>query len=211
LTLPDPPVLLITDRHMAEAPITDLVAAAVDGGCRWILIREKDLADDALAALVREIRDRTHRESPVISVSGSAATAVAAGAAGVHFSQTLATAAEIASARTLLRRHALIGVSAHGRAEALAAQDNGADYVSMSPVYLTDSKPGYGPALEPAGFRRETGDLTIPALALGGISAGRLAAVKNAGAAGAAVMGSVMRAADPADAMRRLIDAWRAA
>ena len=104
MTLPDPPVLLITDRHMAEAPIADVVAAAVDGGCRWILIREKDLADDALAALVQQIRDRTHRENPVISVSGSAATAAAAGAAGVHFSQTLATDAEIASARTLLRR-----------------------------------------------------------------------------------------------------------
>lgn len=211
MTLPDPPVLLITDRHMAGSPIAEVVVAAIDGGCRWILIREKDLADDALAALVRQIRDRTLCKNPVISVSGSADSAAVAGAAGVHLPQRLARAGEIKSARTLLGPDALIGVSAHNRAEATAAQDHGADYVSMSPVYLTDSKPGYGPALEPEGFRREAGDLAIPVLALGGISPSRLAAVKKAGAAGAAVMGSVMRAADPADAMRRLVDAWRSA
>ena len=82
-------------------------------------------------------------------MSGSADSAAAAGAAGVHLPQRLATAGEIKSARTLLGPDALIGVSAHNRAEATAAQDHGADYVSMSPVYLTDSKPGYGPALEP--------------------------------------------------------------
>jgi len=211
VTLPDPPVLLITDRHMAGSPIAEIVVAAIAGGCRWILIREKDLADDALKVLIRQILDRTLCENPAISVSGNADSAAAASAAGVHLPQRLATAGEIKSARTLLGPDALIGVSAHSRAEATVAQDHGADYVSMSPVYLTESKPGYGPALEPEGFRRETMGLAIPALALGGISPGRLAAVKKAGAAGVAVMGSVMRAADPADAMRRLVDAWRAA
>jgi thiamine-phosphate pyrophosphorylase len=211
LTLPDPPVLLITDRHMAKTPVADVVVAAVGSGCRWVLIREKDLADRALEALIRQIRDRSHRENPLVMTSGSAGTAATAGAAGVHLPQQLATMKEIASARTLLGPDALIGVSAHTRAEASAAQDHGADYVSMSPIYLTDSKPGYGPALEPEGFRRETRGLTIPALALGGISPGRLAAVKEAGAAGVAVMGSVMRATDPAGTMRSLIDAWRAA
>ena len=196
---------------MAVMPIADVAAAAVGGGCRWLLIRETDLDGDALTALVEAIRDRTHRQHPVISISGSAETAAGAGADGVHFPQRLAVAREIEAAREVLGPDALIGVSAHTRAEAAAAQDHGADYVTMSPVYLTGSKPGYGPALGPAGFRRETMDLAIPALALGGISCGRVTAVRNAGAAGVAVMGSVMRAADPADAMRRLADAWRTA
>ena len=196
---------------MAATPLADVVAAAVDGGCRWVLIREKDLGSAALKALIQQIRERTHRENPVVAMSGNARTAADAGAAGVHFPQRLATAEAIASARAVLGPDAPIGVSAHNSAEAGTAQEHGADYVTMSPVYLTDSKPGYGPALEPGGFRREIRDLTIPALALGGISPGRLAAVKKAGAAGAAVMGSVMRATDPADAMRRLIAAWHAA
>jgi thiamine-phosphate pyrophosphorylase len=91
----------------------------------------------------------------------------------------------------------------------MAAKAAGADYITLSPVFLTDSKPGYGPALDPDGFHAIAKALDVPALGLAGITARNAPAVRDAGAAGIAVMGDIMRADDPATAMSALIDAWR--
>ena len=73
----------------------------------------------------------------------------------------------------------------------------GADYVTLSPIYQSASKPGYGPPLGLDAIKRAA-QIGIPILALGGIAASNAAATMNAGAAGVAVMGSVMAAEKPA-------------
>jgi hypothetical protein len=84
------------------------------------------------------------------------------------------------------------------------------DYVTLSPVFPTATKPGYGPALGPAGAARAAGPVRW--LALGGIdSPGRAAACAGAGAAGIAVLGAVMRASDPERVARELATAFAAA
>jgi hypothetical protein len=84
------------------------------------------------------------------------------------------------------------------------------DYVTLSPVFPTATKPGYGPALGPAGAARVAGP--VPWLALGGIdSPSRAAACAGAGAAGIAVLGAVMRASDPERVVRELATAFAAA
>ena len=95
--------------------------------------------------------------------------------------------------------------------EAAAA---GADYVTLSPVFATGSKPGYGPALgveslEAAAARLRPAGCRL--LALGGVNAETIGACRKAGADGAAVMGAVMAAADPAAAVAALIAAWASA
>src|SRR6266849_4413753 len=89
----------------------------------------------------------------------------------------------------------LIGVSTHGPEEAAAQLKAGADYVTLSPIFLTASKPGYGPAVGldalAAAARLSPGAV----IALGGINADNLAACLAAGARGIAVMGEIMRAA----------------
>ena len=89
-----------------------------------------------------------------------------------------------------------------------AAAAAGADYVTLSPIYLTDSKPGYGPALGIEALRAAAGH-GIPVLALGGITVATAAACVAAGADGVAVMGEVMRADDPARIVRDLVEALR--
>ncbi|MEM9682514.1 MAG: thiamine phosphate synthase, partial [Pseudomonadota bacterium] len=114
----------------------------------------------------------------------------------------------VAQCRKRLRDDAVIGVSCHSSQEAETAQALGADYITMSPVFLTESKPGYGPALGPDRLGEITRALDLPVLGLGGIDAETVPDIRNSGAAGFAVMGGIMRADDPMAAVERLAAAW---
>lgn len=208
MTLPEPPILVITDRRMAARPLGDVVGAALGGGCRWILLREPDLDTAALTALARELLPRCRAHGARLSVSADLETAAAIAADGLHLPQRLVNADQIEQARTRLGADALIGISCHSQVEADAAVALGADYMTMSPVFLTESKPGYGPAIGLDGLREYVSRVSLPVVALAGIGEANAAAVRAAGAAGIAVMGNVMRAEDPAAAVSALIGAW---
>ena len=96
-------------------------------------------------------------------------------------------------------------------AVARAARE-GCDYVTVSPVHPTGSKPGYGPPLGLTGLARLARQPGAPpAYALAGVDAGNAAACLRAGAYGVAVMGEVMRAAEPARTVAALLEAIDAA
>ena len=65
---PESPLLLITDRAMARRPLREVAAAALRGGCRWVMVREKDLAEAALARLVQDIMDLARPHGAAVSV-----------------------------------------------------------------------------------------------------------------------------------------------
>ena len=100
---------------------------------------------------------------------------------------------------------AIVGVSAHSVVEAKLAADEGANYLTASPVFMTNSKPGYGPALGPEGLAQIVASVRIPVLALGGVTVENAASCMSAGAAGVAVMGSVMQAQNPGTVVAELI------
>jgi thiamine-phosphate pyrophosphorylase len=83
--------------------------------------------------------------------------------------------------------------------------------VTLSPIFLTESKPGYGPAVGLAALAEAARLSTAPIVALGGIDADNLAGCLGVGAGGIAVMGEVMRADDPEAMVRRLIAAFERA
>ena len=85
----------------------------------------------------------------------------------------------------------------------------GADYVTLSPIFLSDSKPGYGPALglDVLAAAAEADAAPGPVVALAGITPDNAASCLAAGAAGIAVMGEIMRAEDPEKTVRRLLTA----
>jgi thiamine-phosphate pyrophosphorylase len=127
---------------------------------------------------------------------------VATGAGGVH----LPAGSDPKAARALLP-DGRIGVSAHSPAEAAAMIAAGADYVTISPIFPTDSKPGYGPALGLAGLAEAAAIANGPVVALAGINPDNARSCIEAGAAGIAVMGEVMRAPDPEATVRALVEA----
>ena len=203
--LPAPPLLFITGRNVARRPLGDVAGAAFDGGLRWLMVREKDLPEDDLAALVDDIVARAMPYGALVSVNGDAAVAAGCGAGGVHLPQ----GHSVAEARRLAGDGALIGVSAHSLAEAERAAADGADYVTLSPVFTPTSKPDYGPPLGTGELGRVAAAVDIPIVALGGIDAANAGDCLASGAAGVAVLGGVMGAADPRQAVAALLAAIR--
>jgi thiamine-phosphate pyrophosphorylase len=192
LRLPVPPLLVISDRRQALLPIELVAEDAFAGGCRWFSLREKDLPSAERRALFGRLVALGRRFGAVVTVHEDTEAAVAAGGDGVH----LPSGGNVDAARSRLPK-GLIGASAHSADEAAALLLAGADYVTASPVFVSASKPGYGPALGLDGLARIVGAAPGPVIALGGVTDGNAAACLAAGAAGIAVMGEVMRSADP--------------
>jgi thiamine-phosphate pyrophosphorylase len=203
MALPEPRLLVISDRSQARKPLTEVAEAAFAGGCRWFSLREKDLPPDMRRALLAKLVEIGHRYGATITVHEDVDSAVAVGVNGVH----LPSGGDLCAARARLPT-AVIGASAHSAAEAAALLRLGADYVTASPIFLTASKPGYGPAIGLDGLAKVVAAATGPVLALGGITADNAALCLAAGASGIAVMGEIMRAADPQAIVASLIRAF---
>lgn len=201
-----PSLLLITDRNNTALPMSDVVAQALQAGCRWIMIREKDLATAELCPIVEATVAVAKEFGATVSINNDFTAASICKVKAVHLPQ----GQPVATIRRLMGPETLIGVSAHSVAEAQLAAAEGANYLTASPVFLTDSKPGYGPALEPEGLAAIVSSVSIPVLALGGVTAENAASCIAAGAAGVAVMGSVMRSKAPGDIVTDLIAALAA-
>ena len=181
-----------------------VVAGALRGGCRWISLREKDLSAEDQAALAVRLFRLAAPVGACLILHGGPRIAREAGLLGVH----LPTHGDVRAARAALGLGAWVSASAHSFDEILIAVAAGADAVTLSPVFASASKPGYGPALGLEALAESARQSPVPIIALGGITDGRrLRACLEAGAAGVAVMGVIMRAADPAATMADLIQA----
>lgn len=201
MRLPNPPLLIISDRRQARRPLDELAAAAFAGGCRWLSLREKDLPPAERRALLGALVTLGHRFGATVTVHDDLDAALDTGADGVHLPS--------GSSPTITRASlpgALIGASAHSAEEASALLRAGADYVTLSPVFITASKPGYGPALGMDGLSKAAAQAPGPVVALGGVTAENAALCLSAGAHGVAVMGEVMRATDPRAEVGAILD-----
>jgi thiamine-phosphate pyrophosphorylase len=194
------PLLVVTDRHQARRPLEQIVAEVVSAGARWIWFRDRDLEIAERRQLAMRLTKLMQAAGGCLSIGGDVELAAEAGTNAVH----VRGIAGVAQARQLLGPGALVGLSAHSVADAEDAHAAGADYVTLSPIYQSASKPGYGPPLGLDAIKRAA-QIGIPVLALGGIIANNAAAAMNAGAAGIAVMGSVMAADRPAAVINEIL------
>jgi thiamine-phosphate pyrophosphorylase len=191
MMLPKPRLLLITDRHQAGRALPEVVDAACAAGVRWVSFRDKDLPSGERRTLARKVVKAGHAHGATVTLHGDLATAEAARADGVHVEPGTAPGA----VRQILG-NVLVGASVHSWAEAERAEEDGADYVTVSPIYETASKPGYGPPIGLDILGDFCHALSIPVVALGGITPANAAHCLNAGASAVAVMGEIMRAQD---------------
>lgn len=200
-------LVVVTDRLQAEErerrrTLSAVVAAAIEGGARTVLLREKDLPPAERHELAVEL---AHLLRPVdggtllVASDLELATSPDVRAAGVHLA-----GADRWPASDPVR---VVGRSCHSMGDLRAALTNGADYASLSPIWPTSSKPGYGPALGPTGLAAACAAVPgLPVVALGGITTpDRAAECMVAGAAGVMVMGEIMRADDPAECVHTLL------
>jgi len=186
---------LITDRmQTAGRALPAVVADALRGGLRAVQLREKDLDAAQLFELAAELRHLTRKYDAKLLINDRIDVALAVAADGVHLGKA---GLPVSAARRILGSQQLIGYSAHSLDEALCAQQDGADFVTMGPVYQTPSKALYG---EPLGLRALADAarvVTIPVFALGGVKQASVAEVLAAGARGVALISAIMAAPDP--------------
>jgi len=200
-------VTLITDRRRSlERPVARIAAAAAAGGVERIQVREKDLPTRALLRLVREVQAAA--KGVEILVNDRVDVALATGCAGVHLGMSTLPVAAVRKIAPAL----VIGYSAHALDEARRAEAEGADFVTFSPVFATRSPGSMQAGAQGIEKLREVcRALRIPVWALGGVTAERVGALIEAGAAGVAVVSAITEAPDPEGAARRLVELARGA
>lgn len=191
----------ITARHRcAPTPLFDVISELLDAGVRAVQLREKDLDARALSQLAKPIAAQCQSYDAALFINGNVKVALDVGATGVHLP---------ASATARANETLQVGCSIHNVDEAKKREAEGADFVTYSPIYLTASKPGYGPAVGVENLARLAKRVKIPVFALGGITPERVAACMEAGASGIAVMSGVMSPTGAGREAKRYLDALR--
>jgi len=186
-----PPVIcLVTDRKRfvrePEEEVVQQVRAAAAAGIHLVQVRERDLPTRDLLNLVRRCVEAARGTSTRVLVSDRADVALAAGAHGVHLPSNGVPPSRL---RRLVPGGFIIGRSVHDAVEAARVTDEGGvDYLVFGTVFPTSSKPGV-PAAGVSALAAAAEAVTVPVLAIGGITLERVSAIAAAGAAGFAAIG----------------------
>lgn len=187
---------LVDDRGHRE-----VTHAAIEGGADCVQLRAKELLDDELRPLARELAEACREAGVLFVVNDRVAVAVETGADGAHVGQD----DEPAAARSRLGPGPILGVSVRDAEEARAAEAAGADYLGVT-VWSTPTKPEATPGGLEA-VRAIVDATSLPVVGIGGIDASNAADVIAAGASGVAVISAVGAAEDAAEATRALVRA----
>ncbi len=175
----------VTDRLRLGLDVDALIARATRvarDGVDVIQVRERDLADRDLAALVRRMVAAVAATPTRVLVNDRFDIAVAAGAHGVHLRAASPPAARV---RAIVPDGFIIGRSVHTSEEVDAAVADGAsDYLLFGTVFASSGKPAGHPVAGCDGLREACRRSTLPVIAIGGIDASRLDDIANSGAAG---------------------------
>jgi len=201
-----PPVYPLVDVDLCRARRLDplaVLAALIEGGARFIQLRDKDPSSgarlaraDAAVALARSAGAR-------LIVNDRADLARLAGADGVHVGQEDLAVDDV---RRIVGPAAIVGVSTHDEAQVAAAVRTSATYIAVGPIYGTLSKDTGYTARGLALVRHAARASALPVVAIGGITLERAPEVIAAGAASVAVISDLLTGGDPAARTRAFLD-----
>lgn len=183
---------LVTDERADEERLLGAVEAALAGGVTAVQLRRKEASGRELVRVGRRLRDLCWRYGALFFVNDRIDVAQVTGADGVHLGQE---DLDLADVRTLVPR-LLVGISAATVAEAERAWRGGADYLGVGAIFPTPSKPD-ADVCGIAGLRSIRRRVALPLVAIGGLTAERARAVREAGADGIAVISAILSAPDP--------------
>lgn len=196
----------VTDRAwLGEQTLCEQAEQALRGGVTLLQLREKDMSFDQFLAEAREIQALCGRYQVPLIINDNVELAIQCGAQGVHVGQS---DMEAGHARQLLGPDRILGVSARTLEEALRAEAQGADYLGVGAVFSTSTK------LDAQDVSFETlkqicQKVSIPVVAIGGISADNALSLQGSGIAGLAVVSAIFAQPDieaAAHQMRALAD-----
>ena len=186
----------------------DGIRLALEGGCKWVQLRMKDAPDEQVAQLGVQARELCDRYGSKLILDDRVELVAKTGADGVHLGKN---DMPIAQAREILGSGKIIGGTANTFEDIVAHWKSGADYIGCGPFRFTTTKKNLSPILGLEGYRdivarMKDAGITLPLVAIGGITAEDISAILETGVDGIAVSGTVLRAEDPAAEMAKLIE-----
>ena len=193
---------LVTDRTLSRGRSSEkIVSAAVRGGVTCVQLREKHCSTRDFIREARSLQPLLqHHKIPLI-INDRLDVALAIGADGVHLGQS---DMHIGDARRLVGEKMIIGISAENLNDAIVAEQEGADYIGISPVFSTDTKVDTAAPLGLEGISWIRRAVNLPLVGIGGINAGNVREIICAGADGVAVVSAIVSADCPQTAASEL-------
>ena len=184
-------VLILTG--ICKGSIRETARSIIAGGADAIQLRAKEVPDAQLLALAAELRELTDETNKLLIINDRADIAALVGADGLHLGQNDLPVAE---ARKLLRPGAIIGKSSHNLPEAQAAVNEGADYISVGPIFETTTKDAGSPVGLEA-FKQINDEISLPLCPIGGIGSDNVGQLRSVGARRVAICSAICLAEDP--------------
>jgi thiamine-phosphate pyrophosphorylase len=213
MRLERPIICLVTDRRrlvggddrfqVARASLGELARHAVNAGVDLIQIRERDLQTAQLVDVVGDLTDIARGSPTRVVVNDRLDVALACRAGGVHLRSDSIPPAAV---RSVAGSGLLIGRSVHRLDEAVE-HASAVDYLIAGTLFPSDSKPAADPLLGETGLRQMIRAVSVPVLAIGGVTVGRAARIAATGASGVAGIGLFLT---PASSMTGVVAAVRA-
>jgi thiamine-phosphate pyrophosphorylase len=184
---------LITDRKLIAESCLLLAAVeeALKAGVKAVQLREKDLGTRELLDMAYKMREITNKYKTKLFINDRVDIALSVEADGVHLGQNSIPTYAV---RKIVKDKFMIGVSAHSIEEAKQAEKEGADFITLGPVYKTLSKLKYGQPLGVDIIRKTKAEISIPVFAIGGIKEDKIKEVMDAGADGIALISGILGA-----------------
>ena len=186
----------------------DSIQLALEGGCRWIQLRMKDATDDEVRPIAVEAQKLCRAYGAKFIIDDRVALVRELGADGVHLGKN---DMPIREARQILGPDYIIGGTANTFEDAKAHYEASADYIGCGPFRFTTTKKKLAPVLGLDGYRQiiqqmRAANITIPVVAIGGITKDDIPAILQTGITGIALSGTVLRADDPIVEMKHIIN-----
>lgn len=180
MKLPDFGFYFITDSALSKCGNAADVRAALSAGVKFVQYREKSACGKKTLAEALELKKMCDEKGAALIINDNIALCLAVDAAGVHLGQD---DMPLKVARKLLPKK-IIGVTVHSLPEALDAEQEGADYLGVSPIFPTPTKSDAGKPCGTKTLRAIRAKTKLPLAAIGGITLKNLAQVLDAGADG---------------------------
>ena len=191
----------------------DSIRLALEGGCNWVQLRVKNATIDEVRPLALEAQLLCKEAGAKFIIDDHVALVKEIGADGVHLGKLDMPVAE---ARKILGPGFIIGGTANTYEDVEMHWKAGADYIGCGPFRFTTTKQNLSPILGLEGYRdivsrmraadmRNAKGEPLPIVAIGGITADDIADIMQTGVTGIALSGTVLRADNPAEEMKRLI------
>ncbi|HAB30029.1 MAG TPA: thiamine phosphate synthase [Gemmatimonadetes bacterium] len=200
---------VITDEVLARPrALSDVVREALAAGAPTVQLRLKSASARELLEAAQTLMPIVRSAGALFIVNDRLDVALAAGADGVHLGPDdppVKDVRRVADARSGVADTFIVGYSTDTTDEAARAEAEGADYLGVGAVYATANKSDAGDVIGLKGLRRVVKAVSIPVVAIGGITPERAPAVAKTGACGSATIGAVMSATEPAEAVRELL------